>query len=229
MTREMMSRMLRSFDVSVGDVAHGRQKRRVKGEARGAERKDQTQTMVDIEEESKGETAGHGARDGTARDGMARDGMARDGMARDGMARDGMARDGMATEGRQGATSARQRNSKTHGGQRRRRRGGRHGGMARNNMELEDDAPLFETPKGVPGGIPGDVPGLPLFQQGSSANPGVLASPTTFDTMTQHRICSPSKSEDWIDTLLNTTSPTLATFCDVRLLISPTIPGIDLH
>ena len=214
MTREMMSRMLRSFDVSVGDVAHGRQKRRVKGEARGVERKDQAQTMVDIEEESKGETVGHGARDG---------------MARDGTARDGMARDGMATEGRQGATSARQRNSKTHGGQRRRRRGGRHGGMARNNMELEDDASLFETPKGVPGGIPGDVPGLPLFQQGLSANPGVLASPTTFDTMTQHRICSPSKSEDWIDTLLNTTSPTLATFCDVRLLISPTIPGIDLH
>lgn len=69
---------------------------------------------------------------------------------------------------------------------------------------------------------PGDAPGLPLDV---CTTTGGLASPATFDTFTQHRTSSQSISEDWIENMLTTSSPSLPNLCDVKLLISPTMSG----
>ncbi len=69
---------------------------------------------------------------------------------------------------------------------------------------------------------PGGAPGLPLDV---CAATGGLASPATFDTFTPQGPSSQSISEDWIENLLTTSSPSLPNLCDVKLLISPTMSG----
>lgn len=142
-TREMMTRMLRSFETNVGDVVPAPQKKR------GA-----------MSEKTDGRGTGH-VRTMT--------------------------------------------DTRTNGAQRRTR-------SARQNRASVTREELATQ----------DAIGLPLDV---CTNNGVLASPTTFDSFAPHRMSSHPKSEDWIETLLTSSSPGLPNLCDVKFLVSPTTPG----
>ena len=82
---------------------------------------------------------------------------------------------------------------------------------------------------GVGSGLqtPQDTSGLPLFPDPSSSQPGGLTSPATHDTKTKQRTTSQSKSEEWIDTFLAASSPSLMSLCDVKLLVTPAMPALS--